>query len=140
MSFAVPTKPVDSASDRLGAIRDVKCTVASLQAPVAVLNLTRSGVLVEAAEPLRVGSQHIGVFAIDKQRLEFQLRVTHLQSSPGASRHAGHRIGLAFHLRSGRDYESLDRLMAFADGGAQVIAGPWAKTAATDAPRRGRAA
>lgn len=80
--------------------------------PAHLYNLTSSGALLLAAEPLAVESmQTIGV-AIDGQETLAEVRVRHLRQVPGASC-PQYLVGVEFISISSAFQEAVDRLMAY---------------------------
>jgi len=111
MRTSAPTMPASLLhSARAEAVQQVKCAMKAFQIDPAVLDLTRGGVLLEAANLLRIGTQHLCQFQIGGESVFLPARVTHTryQREPGGP--AMFQVGLAFLLLSDQHWASLERL------------------------------
>jgi hypothetical protein len=97
-------------SARAETVQSVRCAMKAFQVEPAVLDLTRGGVLLEAANLLRIGTQHLCQFKIDGESVFLPARVTHTryQRPPGGP--AMFQVGLAFLLLSEQHWASLEKL------------------------------
>ena len=82
----------------------------SLANESAVLDLTRGGVLLEAATRLRIGTEHLCQFRVNGQSIFLPARVTHTRYQPPTAGQALYQIGLAFRLTSAQHCRALDTL------------------------------
>jgi len=117
MATGVPTAPASVFhAGRADAIRQVRCVLSALASPPAVLDLTRGGVLLDVASPLRIGSHHVCQFSVGDQSVRLPARVTHTRSLRGGGGAASLQVGLAFRLTSRRDDAALERLARLIGG------------------------
>jgi hypothetical protein len=113
MSIGVPTRPATTwHGPRAQSIKRLGCFVPALAGAVSVLDVNRSGVLLAASEPLRVGSSHAGHFQFEDQGVTFSLRVSYVASRFDAATGWSHRIGLSFRLDSPDAWQLLEALLS----------------------------
>lgn len=87
--------------------------------PAELRNLTSSGALLAAAEPLAVESIQIVGLAIDGEETLAQVRVRHLRQIAGASS-ARYLVGVEFLSVSSAFQEAVDRLIAYRSSSAET--------------------
>lgn len=111
MASAVPTFPASLYHPmRADAVRQMRCVIASLTEAPAVLDFTRSGVLLEATARLPCGTEHVCRFSVDDRSISLPARVTHMRYQPPAGGRVLYQIGLAFRISSGEHRRALDCL------------------------------
>lgn len=108
---SAPTVPASLLhAARAEAVQQVRCMIQAFQGDPAVLDLTRGGVLLEAANLLRIGTQHLCQFQIGGESIDLPARVTHTRYQRTVDGPVIFQVGLAFLLLSDQHWAALEKL------------------------------
>jgi hypothetical protein len=108
---SAPTMPASLLhAARAEAVQQVQCAINAFDNAPAVLDLTRGGVLLEAANLLRIGTQHLCQFRIAGESICLPAKVTHTRYQRSLDGPAIFHVGLAFLLLSDQHWAALEKL------------------------------